>query len=156
MTVVDCSKSFLRPWSLVNTSTLEEQVKHSKGRFTHSTPYSCSSSAMPLRVYNVSFPFDLHSAAMYDSHLPSHAHVMRRPCCCSQGHGTVRPLRDSLWATCTRSASSGYHTEFHEGYQKYTNLRRRWPVWNQTTFVMDEEKSGSSTLQKRRSVELLD
>jgi hypothetical protein len=25
-------------------------------------------------------------------------------------------------------------------------------VWNQITFVMDEEKSGSKTLQKRRSV----
>jgi hypothetical protein len=32
-------------------------------------------------------------------------------------------------------------------YQKHTNLRCRWPVWNQTTFVMEEEKSGSSTLQ---------
>ena len=37
-------------------------------------------------------------------------------------------------------------------YQTHTNLRCRWPVWNQTPFVMDEEKSGSSTLQKRRSV----
>jgi hypothetical protein len=28
-----------------------------------------------------------------------------------------------MWATCPRSASSGYHAEFHEGYyQKYTNL----------------------------------
>jgi hypothetical protein len=27
-----------------------------------------------------------------------------------------------MWATCLRSASSGYHTEFHEGcYQKHTN-----------------------------------
>jgi hypothetical protein len=27
-----------------------------------------------------------------------------------------------MWATCTRSASSGYHAEFHEGcYQKHTN-----------------------------------
>jgi hypothetical protein len=24
-------------------------------------------------------------------------------------------------ATCPRSASSGYHAEFHEGYQKHTN-----------------------------------
>jgi hypothetical protein len=54
-------------------------------------------------------------------------------------------------------ASSGYRAEFHEGcYQKHTNLRCRWPVWNQTTFVMDKEKSGSSTLQKKRSVKLLD
>ena len=34
--------------------------------------------------------------------------------------------------------------------QNHTNLRCRWPVWNQTTFVMDEEKSGSSTLQKNK------
>jgi hypothetical protein len=27
-----------------------------------------------------------------------------------------------MWATCPRSASSGYNTEFHEGcYQKHTN-----------------------------------
>jgi hypothetical protein len=27
-----------------------------------------------------------------------------------------------MWATCPLSASSGYHTEFHEGfYQKHTN-----------------------------------
>jgi hypothetical protein len=28
-----------------------------------------------------------------------------------------------MWATCPRSASSGYHAEFHEVYQKGTNLR---------------------------------
>ena len=42
---------------------------------------------------------------------------------------------------------SGYHADFHEGYQKHTNLRCWRPVWNQTTFVMDDEKSGSSTLR---------
>jgi hypothetical protein len=26
-----------------------------------------------------------------------------------------------MWATCPLSASSGYHEEFHEVYQKYTN-----------------------------------
>jgi hypothetical protein len=87
--------------------------------------------------------------------MPCHAHAMLRPCS-FQGHGTARPSIDGLWATCPRSASFGYHAEFHEGcYQTHTNLRCRWPVWNQT-FFMDEEKSGSSTLQKRRSVKLLD
>ena len=41
--------------------------------------------------------------------------------------------------------------------QTHTNLRCRCSVWNQTPFVMDEEKSGSSTLQKKTicySVEL--
>jgi hypothetical protein len=84
-------------------------------------------------------------------------HAAPMPCRSSQGHGTARPSRDGLWATCRRSASSGYHAEFHESYyQKHTALRCRWPVRNQITFVMDEEKSGSSTLQKRRSVKLLD
>jgi hypothetical protein len=26
-----------------------------------------------------------------------------------------------MWATCPRSASSGYHVEFYEGDQKHTN-----------------------------------
>ena len=88
--------------------------------------------------------------------MPCRAHAMLLPCRSFQGHGTARPSRDGLWATCPRSASSGYHAEFHEGYQTHTSLRCRWPVWNQTPFVMGEEKSGSSTLQKRRSVKLLD
>jgi len=50
--------------------------------------------------------------------------AMLRPCRSSQGHGTARPSREGLWATCPRSASSGYHAEFHEGcYQKHTNLK---------------------------------
>jgi hypothetical protein len=52
----------------------------------------------------------------------------------SQGHGTAwhghgmacvnwhRPSRDGMWATSPRSASSGYHTEFHgDCFQKHTN-----------------------------------
>jgi hypothetical protein len=35
-----------------------------------------------------------------------------------------------MWATYPRLAFSGYHAEFHKGcYQKYTNLRCRWPVY---------------------------
>ena len=37
-----------------------------------------------------------------------------RPCHSSQGHGTAWPLRKNLWTNCPRSASSGYHAEFHE------------------------------------------
>jgi hypothetical protein len=37
-----------------------------------------------------------------------------RPCHSSQGHGTAWPSRVGLWANCPRSASSGYHAEFHE------------------------------------------
>ena len=69
----------------------------------------------------MSFPFDLHGVAVSDSHLPCHTHAMLRPCRSSQGHETARPSRDGLWVTCTRSASSGYHAEFHEDcYQKHT------------------------------------
>jgi hypothetical protein len=71
----------------------------------------------------VSFTFDLHSAVVFDSHVPY------RPVPChdnaivkatSQGHGTVRhgygmacvnshrPSRDGMWATCPRSASADY------------------------------------------------
>jgi hypothetical protein len=39
---------------------------------------------------------------------------MPRPCHSSQGHGTSWPSRKSLWTKCQRSASSGYHAEFHE------------------------------------------
>jgi hypothetical protein len=85
--------------------------------------------AIPLRVYNVSFPFDLHSAALSDSHLPCFAHAMLRPYRSSQGHGTAWPSREGLWATCPRSASSGYHAGFHEGCsQTHTYLRCRWSV----------------------------
>ena len=55
-----------------------------KARFTHNMPFPmsfpCRALAVPLRVLNVSLPFDLHSAAMSDSHLPCHAHAMLRPC----------------------------------------------------------------------------
>ena len=37
-----------------------------------------------------------------------------RPCHSSQGHGTAWPSRKSMWTKCPRSASSGYHAEFHE------------------------------------------
>ena len=37
-----------------------------------------------------------------------------RPCHSSQGHSTAWPSRKILWTNCPRSASSGYHAEFHE------------------------------------------
>ena len=58
----------------------------------------------------MSFPFDLHSAAVSDSHLPCRGHAMLWPCRSSQGHGTARPSIDGLWATCPRLASSGNPT----------------------------------------------
>ena len=80
-----------------------------------------------------------------------------RPCTSSQGHGTAWPSREGLWANSPRSASSGYHAEFQE-------VIRRIPISDAggqcetkhrlSGFIRDEEKSGSSTLQKRRSVGL--
>jgi len=71
------------------------------------------------------------------------------PCRSSQGHGTARPLRDGVWTTCSRSASSGYHMEFHEVfYQMHTNLRCKVASVKPNTVCMVDEKSGSSTLQK--------
>jgi hypothetical protein len=72
----------------------------------------------------VHFPLDLHSAVVFDSHMPCHDHAVLKAT--SQGHGTARhghgmaclnqhqPSRDGMWATCPLSASSGYHAEFHE------------------------------------------
>ena len=59
-------------------------------------PCPCCTHAVSLRVY-VSFPFDLHSVVVSDSHLPCHAHAMLRPCRSPQGHGTAHPSRDGLW-----------------------------------------------------------
>ena len=63
-----------------------------------SMPFPCH--AMPLRVKSVSFPFDLHSAALSDSYLPRRAHAMLWPCRSSQGHGTTRPSLDGRAVLC--------------------------------------------------------
>jgi hypothetical protein len=85
----------------------------------------------------VSFPFDLHSAAMFDSHM----HAVPVPChdyavlkATSQGHSMAHhghgkacvnyhpPSRDGICATSLHSDSSGYHAEFHKVcYQKHTD-----------------------------------
>jgi len=59
-------------------------------------PCPCRAHAVSLRVQIVSFPFDLHSAAVFDSHIPCHAHAALLPCSdhavlkeTFQGHGTV-------------------------------------------------------------------
>jgi hypothetical protein len=71
------------------------------------------------------FPYCTHAI------LPCHDHIVLKAT--FQGHGTAqhghemawvnynRPSRDGMWAPCPRSASSGYHAQFHEGYQKHTN-----------------------------------
>jgi len=46
----------------------------------HAAPMPFPCHAMPLRVWNVSFPFDLHNAAVSDLHLPCRAHAAPMPC----------------------------------------------------------------------------
>ena len=58
----------------------------------HAAPTPFPFNAVPLRVYNVSFPFDLRSAAVSDSYMPCHAHAMLRPCRSSQGHSIARAV----------------------------------------------------------------
>jgi hypothetical protein len=88
----------------------------------HAAPMLFPCHAVPLMVYNMSFSFELHSAAVSDSHLLRRAHAPLWPSRSSQGHGTRQPSREGLWTTCPYSASSGYHAEFHEDcYQKHTN-----------------------------------
>ena len=76
-----------------------------KGLFTyiachsHAAPMPFPCHAVPLRVQNVSFSFDLHSAAVSDSHLPCHAptvpffsrpqHSMTVLCCGLEKNGII-------------------------------------------------------------------
>ena len=68
----------------------------------------------PLTVFNVIFRIlrALCRRVKADSHITCRAHAVLWQCRSSQGHGTARPSIDGLWATCPRSASSGYHAEF--------------------------------------------
>ena len=103
----------------------------------------------------MSFPFDLHNAALSDSHLPCRAHAIpdhavllkataqhsRRKTAC----GLLARVR--LLPASTRSS-----TKLSDAYPSQMQVASVKP----NTVCMDEEKSGSSTLQKRRSVTLLD
>ena len=98
----------------------------------------------------MSFPFDLHSAAVSDSHLPCRAHAIpdhaillkataqhgRRERTC----GLIPRFR--LLPAITRSS-----TKFSDAYQSQMQVASVKP----NTFCTGEEKSGSSTLQKRLS-----
>jgi hypothetical protein len=76
-------------------------------RLTHtyhavSMPFSCRAHVVPLRVQIVSFPFDLHSADLFDSHMPHGAHAapMPRssmPRTCRSESDFSRPLHSPAW-----------------------------------------------------------
>jgi len=69
-------------WDTIGTQLLYLEIDRgtpTKGRFTHSMPCPCCahSPAMPCREgFRMSFPFDLHSAAVSDSHLPCSDHAV--------------------------------------------------------------------------------
>jgi hypothetical protein len=102
-----------------------------KGRFTHSMSCPCRAHAIPLPcraakglecVFPIWFTQCYRVRFTLAMPCPFRAHAMLWPCRSSEGHGTARPSRDGLWATCPHSAPSGYHAEFHEDcYQKHTN-----------------------------------
>ena len=71
---------------------------------SHAAPMPFPCHAVPLRVYNVSYTFDLHSAAVSHSHLSCHAHAILRPCRSSQGHCTARPSLDGRAVGLRRTA----------------------------------------------------
>jgi hypothetical protein len=51
---------------------------------------------MPIEVYSVSFPYDLHSVAVSDSHITCRARAMPRPC--RSESDFLRPRYSAAWA----------------------------------------------------------
>jgi len=118
-------------------------ARPTEGRSTHSMPCPCH--AVPLRLYNVSFPLDLHSATVSDSHLPRRAPTMpffsRLPARVRLLPASTRSFtkhtnpphndpylqlyrvaaaqykKDDLLNCWTSSSDiSGYHADLHEGH----------------------------------------
>ena len=54
----------------------------------------------------MSLAFYLHISAVFDSHLPRHAHAMLRPYRSSQGHNTARPSPDGRAVALRRTTWS--------------------------------------------------
>ena len=112
---------------------------------------ACRAHAVPLpcraaKSLECVFPFDLHSAAVSDSHLPCHALTM--PFFSRPRHSTAverRPVGYLPAFDFFRLPRGIPRRLLSEAYQ--SSSKRSTP----TTV-----KSGSSTLQKRRSVTLLD
>jgi hypothetical protein len=99
----------------------------------------------------VSFLFDLHSAAVSDSHLPCRAHaipdhVLLLKATAEHGRrGTHRGLTASVRLLPAITLSSTKLSS--DAYQSQMQVASVKP----NTVCMEEEKSGSSTLQKRLS-----
>ena len=76
-------------------------------------------------------------------------HAMLRPCRSSQGHGTARPSRQPVGCLLAfgffRLTHGVPRSTLPEAYQSQMQVASVKP----NSFVMDEEKSGSNTLQKK-------
>jgi len=77
---------------------------------THAVPLPCSAAKCLECVFPIWFTQC--GRVWFTLAMPRPYHP--RPCHSSQDHGTAWPSREELWANCPRSASSGYHAEFHE------------------------------------------
>jgi len=133
----------------------EQQLK---GRFTHNMPCPCHAHAVPLpcraaKLLKCVFPIWFTQCVRVWFTLampcPYRAHAMLWPCRSSQGHGTARPSRDGLWATCRfrlLPATTRNSTKIVIGSIQISSQRS----------IPTTVKSDSSTRQKRRSVKLLD
>jgi hypothetical protein len=72
----------------------KQEVKELKEWTADELPHPCRSPchAVLLRVYIVSFPFDLHNAAVFDSHMPCRAHAIPLSCRSTKGLDCVFPI----------------------------------------------------------------
>jgi hypothetical protein len=62
---------------------------------SHDATMSSPCHAVPLRVQIMTFPFDLHSAAVFDSHMPCRACAMPRQCRSESDFS--RPRHSAAW-----------------------------------------------------------
>jgi len=121
-----------------------------KGRFT----YACRAHAVPLKGLEC-VPFDLHSAAVSDSHLPCRPHAIPDHALLLKAttkHGSRETACELLARVRLLPVTTRSSTKLSDAYQYQMQLASVKP----NTVCMDEEKRGSSTLQKIRSVTLLD
>jgi hypothetical protein len=105
-------------------------------------PRPCCAHAFPLpclaaKGLECVFPiwFTRCSRVWFTLAMPRPCHP--RPCRCSQGHDTARPSRDYLFAFGFFRLPCGVPRNCN---QMHTDLRCRWPVWNQTPFAWTRKR----------------
>jgi hypothetical protein len=109
----------------------------------HAVPMPCRAA----KGLGLSFPFDLHSAVVSDSHLPCHAHALTMPFFSRPRHSMAVERRRVGYLPAFGFFRLPRGVPRRLLAEAYQSSQRSIP----TTV-----KSGSSTLQKRRPVKLLD